>query len=69
MGRKHRQCPVCKSKKGFQIDYSISGNGFEIRNFQGKVLDTERNIYDDTESYAVCVNCNAHIDAEKLEID
>lgn len=66
--RKYRRCPKCKSKKGFLINYVIHGYGHEIRSFEGEVLDADRNVYDDTENWASCINCGENIDSNKLEI-
>lgn len=65
--RLHRQCPYCKSKKGFKIEYQVKGYGYEIRNFHNKVLDAHREIVDGNER-ACCLNCNKEINTYKLQI-
>ena len=69
MRRKHRQCPYCKSKKGFRYEYSIGGYGFEVRDFYGVVHGAEREMVDDIDEHTVrCLNCDAKLDQTKLEI-
>lgn len=35
----------------------------------GKVIDAERNVYDDAETFGVCVECQHHIDVEHLPME
>jgi len=64
---KFRQCPYCKSKKGFKIYYIIKGFGYEERNFKGVVREAERNGADDNDD-AECLNCGKALDIERLEL-
>lgn len=68
MARKHRQCPHCKGKVGFKITYQTKGFGHEDRTFKGKVLDAEREVFDDHENYAECLGCGELMDSERLDI-
>jgi hypothetical protein len=63
-----RKCPKCKSNKGFKVEYIIHGNGFEIRNFKGKVIDCERNQFDDSGHVVQCIVCGHFIEIEKVQI-
>jgi len=65
--RLHRQCPHCKSKKGFTLYYTIHGNGHEGRDFKGKVIDCEREVFDSNERSVECLNCGKPIQYEKVE--
>jgi len=65
-----RQCPHCKSKKGFNITYSITGNGEMNMNFRGKQLPgSHRETFDRLDNYAQCLNCGKYIDSELLQKD
>lgn len=66
---KHRQCPHCKGKKGFQLNYQIKGNGMETRDFQGNVIYAERDEFADNDSTVTCLECGGHIDTEKVETE
>ncbi len=69
MANKIRKCPYCKSKKGFKYTYGITGNGSEVRDFEGNVIDSERETFDDIDYYTIrCLNCNAKLDYEKLDL-
>lgn len=68
MARMYRQCPECKGKTGFTIHYTVSGYGFEKRTFKGNVLDAERNVFDNNERFAVCLDCGKQIDTDKLDL-
>lgn len=66
--RKVRQCPHCKSKKGFQIFVRLGGY-LELRiSFAGKVIESERNGSDDIEKYASCLECGKRIGTDILDI-
>ena len=67
MEKKYRQCPYCKSKKGFRIRYTIGGYGHEDRTFKGDVIDSYRSGADDIDNYAECLECGKLIDSVKLE--
>lgn len=66
---KKRQCPYCKSKKGFELKYSIGGCGMVKMNFKGKTLDAEREVFDTIDSYANCLECGKSIETEYLQTD
>lgn len=65
---KIKKCPHCKSKKGFRHDYLITGYGYEIRNFNGDVIDANRETFDKSSDYVECLNCGKPIDSEKVDI-
>lgn len=67
MTRKFRQCPSCKSKKGFSYQYTIVGYGREDRTFEGKVIDADRGTCDDLDKYGYCLDCGAKIDINRLD--
>jgi len=67
MARKYRKCPYCGGIKGFVVTYQIKGNGSEIRTFKGKVFDAQRELVDDLDPYAYCLDCGKGIDIEKLD--
>lgn len=70
MGKKlYRQCPHCKSKKGFKLTYSILGNGYEIINFKGKVIDSEKDEVNAIDRDVECLDCGKFIPSEKVEHD
>lgn len=66
---KIRQCPKCKSKKGFELNYSIVGFGMMQMSFKGKTLDAERSQTDILDHYANCLNCGVSIETERLQVD
>lgn len=66
MARKKRKCPKCKSSKGVRIKYIIQGSGWEEIDFQGNVLDCDREMSDKIDSYAICLNCGTHIDIDLI---
>lgn len=66
--RLHRQCPYCKSKKGFRMEYMIKGYGHEIINFKGKVMDAERETVDYIDHAVICLSCDKHMDSDKVQI-
>lgn len=66
---KIRQCPKCKSKKGFELRYSVGGHGCVTMTFKGKTIDSEREVFDTIDHYANCLNCGFSIDAERLQTD
>ena len=69
MGNKIRKCPYCNSNKGFKYTYSITGNGSEIRDFNGNVIDSEREVFDNIDYYDICcINCNAKLDVNRLDL-
>ena len=65
--KKHRQCPFCKSKNGFNTTYQVKGYGEENRSFKGEVINTEKQEVHDHDPFAECLNCGKQIDIEKLE--
>lgn len=67
--RKYRKCPHCGSKKGFQITVFLGGNMEYDVDFNGTILNSNRNGIDDIENYATCLECGRLIDSEKLDTD
>lgn len=67
--RKIRKCPNCKSTKGFELSYVITGNGTVKMDFKRNTLTAERETFDHLDSYAHCLNCGKSIDAEYLKTD
>lgn len=66
---KMRQCPKCKSKKGFELRYSIGGYGSVEMNFKGLTINSEREQFDTLDHYANCLNCGFSIDTDRLQTD
>lgn len=69
MERKYRQCPHCKSKKGFSYNYVIGGFGTIAMDFKGKLISTERSGSDDLDKYTTCLSCNKDIEIDRLQTD
>lgn len=67
--RKFRQCPHCKSKKGFELRYAICGSGMVQMNFKGQTLDADRHVSDRNEHYVECLNCHKNIEIERVQTD
>ena len=65
--RKYRKCPHCDSKKGFEILIMLGGTQEEKRDFNGKILDCDRNGADDHPSDGSCLECGKLIPIEKLD--
>ncbi len=69
MENKIRKCPYCKSKKGYEYNYSITGHGSEKRDFEGNVMDAHRETFDDVDEYTIfCLNCNSKLDIKRLDL-
>jgi hypothetical protein len=68
MARKVRQCPHCKSKKGFSISVVLGGYHDYTMSFSGKILDEKREGSDSMESYGACLECKKPIDVEFLDV-
>jgi hypothetical protein len=67
--RKHRQCPHCKSKKGFVYMVILGGyHQFEMT-FNGKIITNERHGTDNVDKYAQCLSCKKLIDIDYLQTD
>ena len=66
--RKKRQCPFCKSKKGFEIHIFLGGTHVKHMSFDGKVLFDEREGTDKIENFARCLDCKKLIDVELLDM-
>lgn len=67
--RKIRQCPHCKSKKGFSVSVILGGFQETKMSFQGKIIDVERHGSDDVDEYsAKCLDCKKSINTELLDI-
>tara|TARA_R110000772_G_C13310332_1_gene440593 strand:- start:17944 stop:18153 length:210 start_codon:yes stop_codon:yes gene_type:complete len=69
MARKHRQCPHCKSKKGFKYQYQMLGSGEITMDFNGNEIDHERNPADDVDDDVECLECGKRIEIDKVETD
>jgi len=68
MTRKKRQCPFCKSKRGFEIQINLGGTHIKHMSFDGKVLFDEREGTDSIDKYARCLDCHRLIDVELLDM-
>lgn len=66
---KLKHCPLCKSKKGFTLNYVIGGNGSITMDFKGNTLDAERSQFDTLDTFAECLNCRKYIETERLKTD
>lgn len=62
-----RQCPHCKSKKGYRVSYVIHGYGHEDKTFSGKTIDANRTVADDIDIDVVCLHCEKRFDTELVE--
>jgi len=69
MPRKVRQCPYCKSKKGFHIFITLGGHESKEMNFKGKILKQNRSGTDDIDKHGNCLECGKSIDAELLDLN
>lgn len=67
--RKHRQCPFCKSRKGFRVTVQLGGYQEMEMSFKGKLLNIEREGIDDIEPYAHCLNCQRLIATDNLDLE
>lgn len=68
--RKIRQCPHCKSKKGFSVSVTLGGHQESKVTFQGKILDVERHGSDSLDEYsAKCLDCKGSLDTKLLDIE
>jgi hypothetical protein len=66
MKGKIRKCPHCKSKSGFEMQYSIHGTGSETRDFKGNVYKSSREIFDKTDNVVQCIDCKKYFDTDKV---
>jgi len=69
MKRKIRKCPFCKSKKGFEITFWLGGIDKIQSDFNGNILNREREGTDKLDLFASCLNCKKLIEVEKLDIE
>ena len=67
--RKHRQCPHCKSKKGFSFQYLIKGSGMAIMDYNGNEIHSERDVFDDLPNDVTCLGCKRDIEFDKVQTD
>jgi len=67
--RLHRQCPHCKSNKGFKLDYQIGGYGHEVYDFKGNAVSSEREGADSIENQVTCLDCGGFIDTHKVQTE
>ena len=64
-----RQCPNCKSKKGFTVNYVLGGSHEMTFDFKGNLNLEKREGTDKLDRWAECLNCKKTIEVEKLEIN
>lgn len=65
---KIRQCPHCKSKKGFNIIVFLGGYEERVVSFNGNLIKTVREGTDRIDNYANCLACGKSIDSDKLDL-
>lgn len=65
--KKFKECPYCKSKKGFSVLYHRRGRIIENKTFAGKNISSEVDPADII-SYAECLNCEKTLDHKRLNI-
>ena len=66
---KYKQCPHCKSKKGFYFIVTLGGLEYISKSFDGDTISQDRRGLDKIERYATCMNCGHQIDTNRLNTD
>lgn len=62
-----RQCPHCKSKKGYRQSYIIYNRGHEDVTFTGKIIDADQTQNIDIDRFVECLDCGKSFERDLVQ--